>query len=54
MLFDCVWTHRGRGVRGRLGLGRGDVGQVLDDLLGVLGLAGARLAGAEDALVLTV
>ncbi len=41
-------------MAGRLGLGGCHEGEVLDHLLGVLGLAGARLAGAEDALVLTV
>ena len=41
-------------MRGRLGLGRGHVGQVLDDLLGVLSLAGAGLARAQDALVLAI
>ena len=41
-------------MAGRLGLGGCHEGQVLDHLLGVLRLAGARLAGAEDALVLAV
>jgi len=41
-------------VGGGLGLGGRHIGQVLDDLLGVLSLAGAGLASAEDALVLTI
>ena len=41
-------------MTGRLGLGGRHEGQVLDHLLGVLCLAGARLSGAEDALILTV
>ena len=41
-------------MAGSLGLGGRHEGEVLDDLLGVLGLAGARLSGAEDALILTV
>ena len=41
-------------MRDGLGLGGGHVRQVLDDLLGVLGLARAGLAGAEDALVLAI
>ena len=36
------------------GLGGRHVGQVLDHLLRVLSLAGARLARAEDALVLAI
>ncbi len=41
-------------MRGRLGFTGGDVGQVLNDFFRVLSLAGARLAGAENALVLTI
>lgn len=39
---------------GGLGLGGRHIGQVLDDFLRVLSLAGPGLAGAEDALVLTI
>jgi hypothetical protein len=49
-----VEPYRGRRVRGRLLLGRGHVGQVLDDFLRVLSLACTRLASAENALILTV
>lgn len=47
-------AYRGRSVRGGLGLAGGHVGQVLDDLLGVLSLAGAGLSRAQDALILAV
>jgi len=42
-------------VRGTEGSGgTGDGGEVLDDLLGVLGLSGTRLSGDEEGLVLLV
>ena len=49
-----VVTYRGGKVAGSLGLGGGHEGEILNHFLGVLGLAGAGLAGAQDALVLAV
>ena len=49
-----VVTYRGGKVAGSLGLGGGHEGEILNHFLGVLGLAGAGLAGTQDALVLAV
>ena len=49
-----LWSYRGGEMTGRLGLGGRHEGQVLDHLLGVLGLTGARLSSAEDALILSI
>ena len=47
-------SYRGWEMAGGLGLRRGHVGQVLDHLLGVLGLSCSGLPSTQDALVLTV
>ena len=47
-------AYRGRCVRGRLGLGSGDVGEVLDDFLRVLSLSSTGLASTENALIFPV
>ena len=49
-----VVTYRGGKVAGSLGLGGGHEGEILNHFLGVLGLAGARLSGAQDTLVLAI
>ena len=49
-----LFSYRGGEVTGSLGLGGCHEGQVLDHLLGVLSLTGARLSSAEDALILAI
>lgn len=47
-------SHRYWEVAGGFRFGCCDEGEVLDDLLGVLRLAGSGLSGTQDTLVLTV
>lgn len=64
---EIQWIHRGGNrqptslidesaltYRVRLGFRGGHIGQVLNHFLRVLGLAGARLTGAENRLVLAI